>query len=192
MKRAGELLSSFFDEGFLKTAREYSDLFSSWQSIAGDKIAAHSWVRELERSVLLVEADHPGWIQILQTKEKYLLDTLRRRFPEQNITGIAFRLSREPPGPGQLRAGMEPGGTAPETRPAGSGDGSGVELHPASPEEGSGGDVGLAESSGEALGEQAGAIESDGGDPYGKISDENFRETLKRLEEGIISRNKLG
>jgi hypothetical protein len=47
----------------------------------------------------LVEADHPGWIQILQTRQKDLLDTLRRRFPDQHITGISFRLSREPPPP---------------------------------------------------------------------------------------------
>jgi hypothetical protein len=99
MKKAGDLLAAFLDERVLNTAREYSELFSSWQSIAGDKIAAHSRIRELEHSVLLVEADHPGWIQILQTKEKYLLDTLRRRFPDRNITGISFRLSREPPVP---------------------------------------------------------------------------------------------
>jgi hypothetical protein len=97
MKKAGELLSAFLDENVLSAAREYSALFSSWQSIAGDTLAAHSRIRELERSIVLVEADHPGWIQILQTKEKDLLDALRRRFPEQNITGISFRLSRDPP-----------------------------------------------------------------------------------------------
>jgi hypothetical protein len=97
MKRAGELLASFFDRQTFGAARDYSDLFSSWPSIAGETLAAHSRIRELERSVLLVEADHPGWIQILQTVEKNLLDTLRRRFPDRHITGISFRLSREPP-----------------------------------------------------------------------------------------------
>jgi predicted nucleic acid-binding Zn ribbon protein len=99
MKRAGELLKSFFDQQTLGAARDYSDLFSSWRSIAGDTLAAHSRIRELEHSVLLVEADHPGWIQILQTVEKDLLDTLRRRFPNQHITGISFRLARETPPP---------------------------------------------------------------------------------------------
>jgi hypothetical protein len=97
MKRAGELLAAFFDRQTFGAIQDYSALFSSWQSIAGDALAAHSRIRELERSVLLVEADHPGWIQILQTREKYLLDALRRRFPDQHITGISFRLSREPP-----------------------------------------------------------------------------------------------
>jgi predicted nucleic acid-binding Zn ribbon protein len=97
MKRAGELLAAFFDRQTFDAARDYSDLFSSWQSIAGDTLAAHSRIREMERSILLVEADHPGWIQILQTVEKDLLDTLRRRFPDRHITGISFRLSRDPP-----------------------------------------------------------------------------------------------
>jgi hypothetical protein len=97
MKRAGELLASFFDRQTFNAARGYSDLFSSWRFIAGDKLAAHSRIRELEHSVLLVEADHPGWIQILQIAEKDLLDALRRRFPDQHITGISFRLSRDSP-----------------------------------------------------------------------------------------------
>jgi predicted nucleic acid-binding Zn ribbon protein len=97
VKRAGELLASFFNQQTFGIAKEYSALFSSWRSVAGDVLAAHSRIKELERSVLLVEADHPGWIQILQTREKDLLDALRRRFPDQHITGISFRLSREPP-----------------------------------------------------------------------------------------------
>jgi hypothetical protein len=96
MKRAGELLSGFFDGEVLKKAQGYHDLFSSWTGIAGSTIAAHSRISELEKEVLLVEADHPGWIQILQTKQKVLLDTVRRRFPDLVITGISFRLCRDP------------------------------------------------------------------------------------------------
>jgi hypothetical protein len=154
MKKAGDLLASFFDERVLKTARGYSELFSSWQSIAGDNIAAHSRIRELEHSVLLVEADHPGWIQILQTREKGLLDALRRRFPEQNITGISFRLSRERPEPV-----MSDGRTSDASE---------------------NGEVGRND------------IDNVGSDPYEKIKDEHFKETLKRLEESIVLRSRGG
>ena len=58
--------------------------------------AVHSRIRELERGVLLVEVDHPGWIQIFQTKQGVLLSAVQRRYPELDIRGIAFRLSREP------------------------------------------------------------------------------------------------
>ncbi|MDR0553959.1 MAG: DUF721 domain-containing protein [Treponema sp.] len=94
MKRAGELLSVFFNEEVLKKAKGYHDLFSSWKFIAGDQIGAHSCIVELERSILLIEADHPGWIQILQMRQRTLLNAVRRRFPDLSITGISFRLSR--------------------------------------------------------------------------------------------------
>jgi hypothetical protein len=95
VKKAGELLSAILDDGILQKARGYHDLFSAWKSIAGESLFAHSRIVELEKSILMVEADHPGWIQILQTRQKDLLDGVCRRFPELTIHGIAFRLSRE-------------------------------------------------------------------------------------------------
>jgi len=95
MKKAGDLLSSFLDARILSGAHEYSALFSAWESIAGETIAAHSRIVELERAVLQIEADHPGWIQILQTKQAYLLERLRARFPQLPISGISFRLMRD-------------------------------------------------------------------------------------------------
>jgi hypothetical protein len=126
MKRIGELLTGFFDEGTLKKAEGYSNLFSSWRSIAGDGIADHSRIVELERSVLLVEADHPGWIQILQIKQKMLLQTVQRQFPDLTVTAIAFRLSR---------GGVpEPGRAAPPVELPASGAGTPEPPVPASPE----------------------------------------------------------
>jgi hypothetical protein len=101
MKKAGYLLSLFLDEKMMQQARGYSKLFDSWTRLAkknGIAAAAdHSRIRELERNVLLVEADHPGWIQILQTKEHKLLADLQFEFPDMDIAGISFRLSRTPP-----------------------------------------------------------------------------------------------
>jgi predicted nucleic acid-binding Zn ribbon protein len=98
MKRAGDLLSSFLDERFLKKARNYKDLFSSWEILTRENhiaaAASHSRIRELEGTLLLVEADHPGWIQILQTKQRELLTGIVRRFPDLTITGISFRLMK--------------------------------------------------------------------------------------------------
>jgi hypothetical protein len=101
MKRAGELLSVFFDEKLLKKAKNYSDLFSSWTRItekAGIAAAvAYSRLKEFERGVILIEADHPGWVQILQTEEQKLLRNAQRLFPELDIRGISFMLSRNFP-----------------------------------------------------------------------------------------------
>jgi hypothetical protein len=111
MKKAGDLLAALLDERLMETARGYSDLFSSWKSLAGDKLASHSRIKDLERSILLVEADHPGWVQILQTKQRELLTAVRSRFPALSIAGISFCLSRRPPAadPGISGAGGSPG-----------------------------------------------------------------------------------
>ena len=115
-----------FGSDFLKTARSDAGLFSSWAGIVEEawrnesrkgpgfrmqkkeefsqnselenvpEAVNHSRIRELERGQLFVEADHPGWIQILQTRQHELLTVLKRRYPELGINSITFRLSREP------------------------------------------------------------------------------------------------
>ena len=119
MKKAGDIISALFRERFgpefMDTAMAASGLFSSWVQIAKEvwpqsaqdkvdnagfedipAVAVHSRVREMERGILLIEADHPGWIQILQTKQSSLLSAVQRRYKDLNIRGIAFKLSREP------------------------------------------------------------------------------------------------
>ena len=114
MKKAGEVIAALFRENFgekfMETARSNASLFSSWTEIVTEAwqsktrpeaedvpaAAVHSRIRELERGMLLVETDHPGWIQILQTKQSELLAVAERRYPELGIKNIAFRLSREP------------------------------------------------------------------------------------------------
>ena len=100
MKKAGEILAAFFDKDTLQSAEQMGELFSPsiWSELLGScslsRGVSHSRIAELEKSVLLVEADHPGWIQLLQTKQRELLNAARRRFPEITLTGISFRLMR--------------------------------------------------------------------------------------------------
>jgi predicted nucleic acid-binding Zn ribbon protein len=98
MKKVGDILSAFFDKDTLEKARGYGELFSSWESLTAKcgipQTAAHSRITGLEKSLLLVEADHPGWVQILQTKQKELLAEVQKRFPDFFTTGIVLRLGR--------------------------------------------------------------------------------------------------
>jgi hypothetical protein len=116
LRKAGDIVSALFRERFgpefMEKARSNADLFSSWERVVSEvwprrfdsdrdkdevpAAAAHSRIRELERELLLIEADHPGWIQVLQTRQTELLSVVQRCFPEMGIRGIAFRLSREP------------------------------------------------------------------------------------------------
>jgi len=113
MRKAGDIVTALFNErygpDFVETARSSAGLFSSWTKIAAKlwpggedrkdndipAAAAHSKISELEKGILVVEADHPGWIQILQTKQEEMLSMVQRRYPELKITGIAFKLSRD-------------------------------------------------------------------------------------------------
>jgi hypothetical protein len=106
MRKAGDVLASLFyekfDPAFLKKARKTAGLFSSWEAITAEAAiaaaASHSRISELERGILLIEVEHPGWRQILQAEQDKLLHAAQRRYPELEIRGIAFRLSRDPQG----------------------------------------------------------------------------------------------
>jgi hypothetical protein len=118
MKKAGDYLAAIIDANLYSKARAYSDFFSSWSRIARDcaidAAGGHSRVRELERGILVVEADHPGWVQILQTKAPEIINAARRRFPELDIRGVSFTLGKprgeipEEEEPPQVTAPPEP------------------------------------------------------------------------------------
>ncbi|MDR2942006.1 MAG: DUF721 domain-containing protein [Treponema sp.] len=96
MQTAGEILSQLFDERFMQKARGYSKLFDSWTDITAKNgiaaVADHSQIKDLDKGILLIEIDHPGWKQILQTKQTKLLNDFRYRFPDLNISGISLML----------------------------------------------------------------------------------------------------
>ena len=100
MKTAGEIISVLLDRETAKNAEQMGKLFSPsvWSELLEScnlsQGITHSRIKELERSILQIEADHPGWIQLLQTKQRDLLDAVRRRFPEIHFAGISFRLSK--------------------------------------------------------------------------------------------------
>ena len=98
MKTAGTILSTFFHNDFVKKAHRYSELFDSWEDItAKNGIAAaatHSRVKELQKGILLIEMDHPGWKQLIQTKQTKILNDFRNRFPEMKISSMSLVLGK--------------------------------------------------------------------------------------------------
>jgi hypothetical protein len=92
IKDVSALLSSFFDAEKLRQGEKYSDFFSSWAGFVGSRLAAHSRVADVNKGILIVEAEHPGWIQLLQFRQSSILEAVSKRYPEFNLKGIAFRL----------------------------------------------------------------------------------------------------
>jgi len=113
MKTAGDVLSTmpFFNKQFVEKAQGYSKFFDSWNDITAKNgiasAAAHSRIKNLDRGIVLIEMDHPGWKQILQTKQSKLLNDFRYRFPELDISGISLMLGSGESSPSEEEAKVE-------------------------------------------------------------------------------------
>ena len=103
IKDVSSLLSSFFDEEKRRRGGQYAEFFGSWRQVAGERLAAHSRVHDIDNGILIIEAEHPGWIQLLQLRQAELLEALHRRFPELGLRGISFRLANEGAAQGHAR-----------------------------------------------------------------------------------------
>ena len=61
----------------------------------GERLAGNTRVIDLKNGVLLVESDHPGWIQYLRMYQKFILTGLKMNLPNLKITNLAFRVAGE-------------------------------------------------------------------------------------------------
>jgi hypothetical protein len=101
VKKAAEILARLLDKG-PASALPFPSLFGGWQEIAGPSLAEHCRAYEVRHRCLLVEADHPGWMQLLLMQKKAILAKLRERFPQLGLRDIRVRVGAA--GSGQARA----------------------------------------------------------------------------------------
>lgn len=97
-----DMITHVFSNIERKDLENSNRVISSWSLIlksikaqnpeTGQNLAAHSRVVDLKNGVLLVEADHPGWIELLHLYTKYILTGLNRAVPELTIDTLSFRL----------------------------------------------------------------------------------------------------
>ncbi|MDR2343451.1 MAG: DUF721 domain-containing protein [Spirochaetaceae bacterium] len=60
--------------------------------INAQRAAGHSRMAYIKNHVLFVETDHPGWIQILQTMRKKIIEIINREYSGLSIRSMAFLL----------------------------------------------------------------------------------------------------
>ena len=99
---AADMITSVFSNLDKKTLDQSGKLIDTWKRVVskvrssgrdyGDQLCAHTNPVQFKKGVLLVEADHPGWIQILQLYSKFILTGLQRAAPELGITTLSFKL----------------------------------------------------------------------------------------------------
>lgn len=96
---AADMITKVFSNIDKSELQNSNKLFNVWNSVVskagnyGDRLAEHTHPVDLKNGVLLVEADHPGWIQTLQLYSKFVVTGLNRTLPDLKITSIAFRLA---------------------------------------------------------------------------------------------------
>jgi hypothetical protein len=93
LERAGDILKELLKRRALSPAKAYMAFFRQWDDLVEDPLAAHIKPVDIKGHNLLLEADHPGWLQLLQFKENGLLKKIQVRYPELSIRAIRTRVS---------------------------------------------------------------------------------------------------
>lgn len=63
------------------------------EMVFGEKLANNSHVVDLKNGVLLIEANHSGWIQYLKMYQRFILNGINRKLPDLKIKNLAFRVA---------------------------------------------------------------------------------------------------
>ncbi|GAB1431708.1 hypothetical protein MASR2M29_03330 [Spirochaetota bacterium] len=99
-RKVSDLLTKIIKPEAYADAEGWIRLFSSWAELTGDVLAAHSRPLDVRNGVFYIEAEHPGWIQLLQMQQNNILKKVKKKFPELKIRAIAFRLEKDKSLPG--------------------------------------------------------------------------------------------
>lgn len=94
-KKAGDILFRYLKKTYSKMGKTYSEMFRSWERIAGQKLSEHSSIKELEKGTVIVETDHPAYMQMLQMKKGQILNKLQKAYPELDLKAIRFINSKK-------------------------------------------------------------------------------------------------
>lgn len=95
VKRAADIVTSLFSTVDGNRLREANEFYGNWRSLVGEKLAAHSRVVDVDRGIVVVEVDHPGWSQQLSFVKKRVLSDLARTFPALGIKAMVVRVRPE-------------------------------------------------------------------------------------------------
>lgn len=102
-RKVEDIISSIFENISTEKMNDNINMINSWKSVLmsinsrtnkniGNLLVSHTKVIDLKNKVLLIETDHPGYIQTLQMYNSYILRGLKQKVPELEIKYLSFRL----------------------------------------------------------------------------------------------------
>ena len=98
-----EGLKIYFSNIDKKRFEEKDSVENAWKKITtsikngskediGAKLFSHSSLVDVKDGILLIETDHPGFIQLFRIHEMYILRGLKKFVPQLEIRCLSFRL----------------------------------------------------------------------------------------------------
>ncbi|MDR1147687.1 MAG: DUF721 domain-containing protein [Spirochaetaceae bacterium] len=103
MKTIGNVLAKVFGSDIHGKMAEHLKLHYEWPKIIEEsfrdkdcitakKAADHSRIAYIKNSVLFIETDHQGWMQIFQTVQKRIITLINKKYSDVSINAVAFLL----------------------------------------------------------------------------------------------------
>jgi len=92
VRSIGDILKQYMRERGWLEGNPYEPLFKEWRKIAGEGIASHARLVDVHNGILLVEVDHPGWLQMVQMKSVALIAAARTIAPLAVVEGLKVRV----------------------------------------------------------------------------------------------------
>jgi len=97
LKKIGDLLTLYLRLRGWPAEDPCSKIFLDWNATVGEPFCEHTKPVELTDGVLSIEADHPGWLQMVSLKKASLLEAIKKAAPKANVTEIKARLGARKP-----------------------------------------------------------------------------------------------
>ncbi|MBN2444314.1 MAG: DUF721 domain-containing protein [Spirochaetales bacterium] len=109
MEKAGEIvikiLQNILKKNQSQSTSGLNQLIMGWDSLIDTRESGHFKIIDIVKDTLLVEVDHPAWLQMLKLKEKQLLKKINTRYPELQIKKLKFHLKKANSGENQEKKG---------------------------------------------------------------------------------------
>ena len=117
MYRAGELLKEVLARAHVDPEAPQTRIYQTWDQILGADLAGRARLRDIDRGRLLVEVDHPAWVQLIQMRQRTILRRVQRQFPVLGVKRLHLVVGAPPADRREPYAAPTTGAAAPDQPP---------------------------------------------------------------------------
>ena len=99
MEQAASILKRLLNSSGMRRGDTASPLFRDWATFVGMPLAEYSRVVDIRNSHLIVEVDHPGWMQHLLLSKDQIIRRIGRAYSSEVVSDIRVRIAVKRPKP---------------------------------------------------------------------------------------------